>query len=685
MLQQHHSTTMTISNQIKHALCLALLLLSLLIAGCVTGPAEKCLSPDEKEIALWDYGRYEYHSTKWWHPYMVGLAYIQCEDYQNAEHYLKLSINKTLRYSDKLRANKHYIDKWRHRTENSKYTNFDYPTFNGYFPRRELGIIYYNARNYEKSLQKLIESINQSPTERAATYLIKAAEKWLVKNPVKRLLPVLGEIKVINARKFKNIHYVNSNRPFIDIEIKNPLLIKSVTVNNQNCRYQFKERLVYFEEMLADSISVLLSKDSRDIGEPAEPVHVRTYLSLKPQGNVYSVQLTDLKGNKTEPLKLQIVYDVKGPSTDCYLASAQTRDGKILVGISARDGSYLYSQRFLPDNSKGIIGVNRKEIQNREIWVKEESTIIFEDLAGNRSEIHVKDLQVRSKSPLKLDNEKNYTYEKQYHLSGTLTVPWDFLKVNNVTIFERIEKVPYRFSLSLALKQGKNAFEFSGRLSTGEVIGPFTEYIYCKHQDIYGPKARLKILLAREIRGDNLRIPEELYEEFSRILRYNGRFDIIYEEKDAGYKKDKLIKMAQQHNAEAVMIATITYAHGTISTRASLFDRKNRYILNTNTFNEQTPENIGDIAKRLEWKIQQEYPLLQGNVSDKKGVLYTINRGIQDGLLAEMKLMFFSELFDKEEESLQKGKVKTMEKSAAIAEAVEPSHLITAIKSFITR
>lgn len=63
--------------------------------------------------------------------------------------------------------------------------------FMGYFPHRELGIIYYQMNRMEEAIEELEKSINDSPSSKASYFLNKARKAWLQKNDLDALPPQL--------------------------------------------------------------------------------------------------------------------------------------------------------------------------------------------------------------------------------------------------------------------------------------------------------------------------------------------------------------------------------------------------------------------------------------------------------------------------------------------------------------
>ncbi|MCP4717216.1 MAG: hypothetical protein GY868_19000, partial [Deltaproteobacteria bacterium] len=101
------------------------------------------------------YGRVQgIFCSKWNDFYARGLTYVEGGFWQDAVRDMKESVRQ--RDGDQRRARTYGLH------------------FTDYFPRRELGIAYFNLNNYPEAISQLEKSLKQTPSARAKYYLNKA-------------------------------------------------------------------------------------------------------------------------------------------------------------------------------------------------------------------------------------------------------------------------------------------------------------------------------------------------------------------------------------------------------------------------------------------------------------------------------------------------------------------------------
>ncbi|MBF0563846.1 MAG: hypothetical protein HQK89_01250 [Nitrospirae bacterium] len=143
-----------------------------------------------------------------YHYYERGKALEECGIYEEAANDFRKAIN--------LRAD----DSWRARTYGMH--------FEEYFPNRELGVIYYEKKQFEEAKEQLEKSVQKAESSKAVYYLNETYKELLVKNHVDKSEPTIT-IESPNA----NTPPTNEFTVHVEGQINDKNYVACVTINDK--------------------------------------------------------------------------------------------------------------------------------------------------------------------------------------------------------------------------------------------------------------------------------------------------------------------------------------------------------------------------------------------------------------------------------------------------------------------
>jgi len=164
----------------KAGCCLIFLFLAVILyqQGCKRLPVIEPITPPECKSYGFTSGPFPY---KWYDYYEGALSFAEGGCWEQAKDYL----NKAIKQKPE--------DQWNARTYGRHFID--------YFPNREMGIAYYylaqkekKEEGYKTAVEKLEESLSQTPSAKAIYYLEKVYQEWIALNGKEKLL--LPEISV---------------------------------------------------------------------------------------------------------------------------------------------------------------------------------------------------------------------------------------------------------------------------------------------------------------------------------------------------------------------------------------------------------------------------------------------------------------------------------------------------------
>lgn len=226
-----------------------------------------------------------------------------------------------------------------------------------YFPHRELGILYYQRKEYDKAIAELECSIDSTPSARAAYFLDKARAARIERYDLDRTPPELyletTTADEITNRLTKIVKGIASDDNFV----------ASITVGNRRVDTEPAARRKIFS-----------TEESLDEGE-----------------NRIRVVVTDLAGKSTEQ-HLTIYSDRKGPRIE--IEELSIRNGRMYLQGNVSDDKGLAS---LSINNERWPITGRAAGYNFKLALPDEKiTIVAADLAGNITQAVIREHEAGS-------------------------------------------------------------------------------------------------------------------------------------------------------------------------------------------------------------------------------------------------------------------------------------------------
>lgn len=276
-------------------------------------------------------GRFDY---RWWSFYARGLCYAYKGELKKAEQDLNNALHqKKGEQWDAEIYGYHYMD---------------------YFPYRELGIVFYMQKKYNKAEERLVESLSIEKTARAEFYLEKTRRAM---------------IKDISDGK----------PPTVTLKLKG---------NEKYCNkfYMLFEGVAEDENFVG---SIKVEDEYVPIDVPSKKIQFKKVIPIKPGKNNIGLTIADLKGNTTYR-DFTIYGDFTSPSVRIDRAEVINRGSKKYIFISgeAYDNHKLKKILFLNDSK-----IRLKEDKKFSITYKnkanEELILKVGDVSGNYNIINV--------------------------------------------------------------------------------------------------------------------------------------------------------------------------------------------------------------------------------------------------------------------------------------------------------
>lgn len=194
---------------LKPFLYFSILLALLLTLNCAVPPRKPCLKDGRDCSKIY----YKIEVDDWDSCYLRGSSYMDCKCYDLAIAEFKKAIRE--RQNDERRARTYGMH------------------FMGYYPHRELGIIYYKLGQIEAAIKELERSVEDSPSSKAKYFLNAARRIWIQGSELDHIPPKLHitfpplPYYVTNARKLTIEGQAEDDRFITDLAINNePMFIE---------------------------------------------------------------------------------------------------------------------------------------------------------------------------------------------------------------------------------------------------------------------------------------------------------------------------------------------------------------------------------------------------------------------------------------------------------------------------
>ena len=585
---------------------------------------------------------------RWWNFYERGCSFASGEFWNEAISDFREALSQ--RNKDGYRARTygmHFVD---------------------YFPHRELGIAYYHTNQYSEAVEELTASLSQVETAKAKYFLNKVRGEVLKKTEGDKQSPLITNLSLSDG-EITNLFNVELNGV-----VEDDTFVSSIAVNGFPLFIELAKKKIPF---------------SREI-------------SLKRGENLIRVEAKDLTG-KVATLEIKVLVDREGP----LVAISEPLEDETISSNRVTVKGFLWDESgiasFALKGEKLALNGEKETSFSQEVVLTEgRNSLPFEarDSAGNftKGEFHLiydqkAGTSKTSSAPFVriafLDGV--VTDSGAYSLlaraeTGDHSPPSIRLKeltdsqtVYHDTIFiegsaadrSEIREIAIN-NTPLRIRPGRNLF-FNYLAQLQEGINRFN----LKVTDAYGNSTVKTITVTRKIPkvkevGSRLAVavlPFEKKGEGSPLgsLVYDGlvdafvnqaRFNIVGRESDFEVAlrelklsqtdlvdKTRALKLGRVVSAEGIITGTVTETANSIEIYARFIDTETTTILAAKDVFEQDKSlsKLQYILKGLALKFKRSFPLLEGMVVKSEGKKVYIDRGAQNKIKKEMKVIIFRE------------------------------------------
>lgn len=619
------------------------------------------------------------HRGKWWNLYARG-RWLEDGGFYN-EAILDFEKALEVRSNDQRAARSYGMHFWE------------------YFPRRELGVCYYNIGEYDKAINELEISLNAVDTAKAKFYLNKARESVLTQNGVDKTAP---EILVTS---FKDGDYVNSREIIVRGEVKDDYFSNAVWVNN--------------EKLFVELASKSLSFDRK--------------IRLKLGENTISLKASDLVGNETsETLKLNLdlsapvilldeIPDKKSVSQNSISLMGRLVDDSGIEHFWINDneirierGKDIVFNEHVNLASTGVIKLKAVDKAGNEVvgeyslneksamLEKNQFDIFFHNDVNGKNYVQLasiddstvasainQDGEAASSSAadghapkISADLKAITVYDENYVISGEVRDKHGVCKVsiNDEEIKSYCAKQIF-FNHIVALKDGDNVINITAEDHEGNKSTYPATTIKKETFEFLETDSRYTVALMPLKRvGIAGAASDSIYpmlmngfeikpQRFSFVERDEAKLlEVLKEQKlsnsDFG-SPDNVIKIGKIRAAEGMLFGTMVEDEKGLNVSINLVDTETTKVLATaDVYGEdKNVDNLRWLMKGLALKMKQKFPMLQGSVVyvSKKG--FFVDFGSNMGATLGMKFLLFREV--------DLGMMKIKEPLDAVAQIVQ--------------
>ncbi len=597
---------------------------------------------------------------QWWHYYERGILYAEADRLEDAKSDF---LNALKRRDQEKQSPRMYGRHW-FRSGSSDFLSQGF----GYFPRRELGIIFYRQNLFSRAIRELELSYKNNPTTRAAVYLNRARKEWIKQQKSDKSRPFFEKLYVNGTEAGKGI-IVHTNRKKVVVRgaISDDTFVSMVKVNNKSLPMRISTKKFNFH----------------------------TLVSLKNGLNAIPVTAIDLSGKESH-LNINIYVDRIGPviSTDGIKQEPSGKYFDIWIADNVGIGEIIINGKNTFYHGSKEISIRIKASENNK-----NISIRAKDLAGNvtvmnyplekvvvKKECFVAENNLKSEVPdfnfsicmNKKITKKGFIDRERpvIHLSGFdnsrdtfVSYMTDIVVEGRVTDNDKVDELFFNgqkihlwgkenaFSGIFSLNRDPNlpnlliisAFDRAGNQARRQL------YIYRKIPKPLKFEERLKILVG-DFATDN-KIDVNFFSEYlSIVMSKQKRFYPVsnYEKRRPDYILKGRI-FPQRHWAEVVAglyVKNETGEYDFLKLRVDAYLEKECFLKKSEIKNDVLTE----LVKRLHYRLAQELPLVEGYVIkrlDKKTIVTDIkaDTGIKKG----MDLIVYNFTQDKEQDAIVAG------------------------------
>lgn len=583
----------------------------------------------------------------WWNYYERGRSFSDGKFYKEAI----ADFQKGIEDQDK--------DQWKAQTSDMNFTD--------YFPHREMGIIYFQRKQYNLAISELEDSILSAPSAKGHYFLNKA-----------RGAKIHQEGRDMSA---PGLHFEGSS---------DKILTNTFT---------------YIIKGVAEDDSYIASIQVGDIRIPIELAKKQqvftTEIPLQEGENIIRIIATDLVKKTTEQ-NLEIYCDRSGPIVE-ILGIENEGDKEVIYGVVSDEGGIKSLQiNGKPWNITGASSAYNFKFARP----KDGIILIATDHAGNitKASLNEDDLE---DDPL-LNPRVAYLDPSTQHLPNSMVVSDAQLPLFPLVQAPPIDTDPPLIKLKDLLGTYQETYEdyvlfeviivdFSPIHSisiNGEPISnkngkklyfsqlkKLTEgdnEFHIVAIDIHGNRSEKKININRRIqnfrqigsrmsvavlpfdhRGEASSIDELIQDQMIESFLEQKRFNVVERKKiEAGLRELKLISpdlmdpgkavdLGKIVEANTILTGTVIESSDSIEIISQLIDTETATILASNDIfgEDKSFASLDYLLDRLAFKFKQDFPLLEGILIEVRNNEVVIDIGLEKQIKPNMHLLYYREGF----------------------------------------
>jgi len=604
MLKKYH-------NFINYLLCFLYIIVVLM--ACHHYPYIKPVKKDGKLYGITKRA----DDFEYWNYYEKALSFADGDFFEEAVICLKEAIRQNPE------------DNFRKITYGRHLTDYGY-SFKGYFPHRELGIIYYFQKKFQKSKDELEKSYRMYPTDKTKLYLNRVRKAWGLAQKIDKIKPEI----LIKDYPIKNHKQIYTNKFIFTISghINDNLYVKEIKINGNLYQIDLIDKKINFEHKIK-------------IKQGDNPV----IISAKDIFENESIKKININGDFNGPDFSIIPINIKKGIDSCTadLKGFVVDDYGIVEIISNNEKFTIQQTSYLP-----VEFCVKTKNENPYI------TFCAIDLCGNKSceKINILNIPVlpESQKPhikmLSHNSISNITDKNTDIIEG---IVFDNQGIKSIAINN--EKISYiqqckklNFSRLVGLNPGKNKIKI--------IANDFFENDDTKTIEIMKFESKLK-----QLRSSLRVLIEDFYytigdvDEISKGLK-NYLNDMVKKR-----KRFIAIDKSGKNGSEFVLIAYIMERRKSTEIHLRMVDVNTaQIILSVNVYDEEFQKSCDEdfqkgnrskdsinkwlieLSKKIHVKLEDELPVLKAWVTDIKDErFFFINKGKKEKLKKGMKLYIY--------------------------------------------
>ncbi|MDH3328017.1 MAG: CsgG/HfaB family protein [Desulfobulbaceae bacterium] len=581
---------------------------------------------------------------RWWNYYQRGRSFSDGNFYREAISDFEKAIDGREK------------DQWRARTYGMHFVD--------YFPHRELGIVYYHLKEYNKAIAELENSVENAPSAKGHYFLNKARSAKIKNESLDRSAPELNlqasTIQEITKNFTKVIEGVASDDTYI----------AQIMVGDHQVPLELAERTKIF------NAEVPLAEGENSI----------------------KVTATDLAGKSTEKY-LNIYSDRRGPQIEIENFISQNNQATLIGNVS--DDQQLASleinsrpwpiKGFPPDHNFKVTvpegkvtivatdrvgNVTRAIVRSDELSLKRKNylrlaTLDMSVLANNNSQV-VSDASItflastqsglNDTDPpyIRIENlgAEEETYEDMVLIEGLVSDNsfLIYVTINGDPILNKKGKRIF-FSQLKKLDEGMNEFLIVAADEHGNKISR-TIKVTRKIQQIKQIGSRMSIaILPFDQQGNGSYQGEIIHDQLLDSFIEQARFKIVERKKIESILRelklsstdlvdpDEAAKLGKIVAAQSMLAGTVIEAPDSVEIIGRLIDTETSTILASNDIfgEEKGLAALNNMLDSLAYKFKRDFPLVEGILVEVRDGTVLIDAGTEKQLKPNTRFICYRE------------------------------------------